>query len=62
MGALGRDRTFIVKPRGIDIKLPSDLLGITPLEYTEGTEDTIAARVGLVCTDLRKAVLSLGPK
>lgn len=62
MGALGRDRTFIVKPRGIDIKLPSDLLGITPLEYVEGPEDTIAARVGPVCTAVRKAVQSLGPK
>lgn len=62
MGALGRDRTFIVKPRGIDIKLPSDLLGITPLEYAEGTADTIAARVGPVCTAVRKAVQNLGPK
>lgn len=62
MGALGRDRTFIVKPRGIDIKLPSDLLGITPLEYAEGISDTIAARVGPVCTAVRKAVQKLGPK
>ncbi len=62
MGALGRDRTFIVKPRGIDIKLPSDLLGITPLEYAEGTEDTIATRVGPVCSAVRKAVQNLGPK
>ncbi|MBL9118171.1 MAG: nucleotide-binding protein [Verrucomicrobiaceae bacterium] len=62
MGALGRDRTFIIKPRGIDIKLPTDLLGITPLEYAEGTEDTIAARVGPVCTAVRKTVQNLGPK
>ncbi len=62
MGALGRDRTFIVKPRGIDIKLPSDLLGITPLEYAEGTADSTAARVGPVCTAVRKAVQHLGPK
>ena len=62
MGALGRDRTFIVKPRGIDIKLPSDLLGITPLEYAEGTPDTISARVGPICTEVRKVVLKLGPK
>jgi CRP/FNR family cyclic AMP-dependent transcriptional regulator len=62
MGALGRDRTFIVKPRGIDIKLPSDLLGITLLEYAEGTQDTIASRVGPICTAVRKAVQNLGPK
>jgi CRP/FNR family cyclic AMP-dependent transcriptional regulator len=62
MGALGRDRTFIVKPRGIDIKLPSDLLGITPLEYADGISDTIAARVGPVCTAVRKAIHKLGSK
>ena len=62
MGALGRDRTFIVKPRGVDIKLPTDLLGITPLEYAEGGLDTIAARVGPVCTAVRNAVQTHGPK
>lgn len=62
MGALGRDRSFIVKPRGIDIKLPSDLLGITPLEYAAGDPESITARVGPVCTAVRKAVKNLGPK
>ena len=33
MGAIGRDRTFIIKPKGKDIKIPSDLLGVTFLEY-----------------------------
>lgn len=62
MGALGRDRTFIVKQRGVDIKLPTDLLGIAPLEYAEGAIDTITARVGPVCTTVRYAVQTLGPK
>jgi predicted nucleotide-binding protein len=62
MGALGRDRTVIVKPRGIDIKLPSDLLGITPLEYAEGDPDSIAARVGPACSAVRNLVKTLGPK
>lgn len=62
MGALGRDRTVIVKPRGVDIKLPTDLLGITPLEYAEGALDTVAARVGPVCSAVRNAVQALGPK
>lgn len=62
MGALGRDRTFIVKPRGVDIKLPTDLLGITPLEYAEGSLDTVAARVGPICSAVRCAVQALGPK
>ena len=62
MGALGRDRSFIIKPRGIDIKLPSDLLGITPLEYADGSEDSLSARVAHVCNDIRKAISRLGSK
>jgi CRP/FNR family transcriptional regulator, cyclic AMP receptor protein len=62
MGALGPERTVIVKPRGEDIKMPSDLLGVTPLDYTPGTPDTLAARLGPVCHDIRKIVASLGPK
>jgi len=62
MGALGRDRSFIIKPRGVDIKLPSDLLGITPLEYASGSQETLSARVAHVCNDIQKAVSILGPK
>jgi CRP/FNR family transcriptional regulator, cyclic AMP receptor protein len=29
MGALGRERSFIVRPRGVALKIPSDLLGIS---------------------------------
>src|SRR3712207_3198098 len=29
MGRLGRDRTFALMPNGVDLKLPSDLAGIT---------------------------------
>jgi CRP/FNR family transcriptional regulator, cyclic AMP receptor protein len=62
MGALGRERTLIVKPRDADIKMPSDLLGITPLEFAPGTPDTLAPRLGPVCNDIRKLVAHLGPK
>jgi CRP/FNR family cyclic AMP-dependent transcriptional regulator len=34
MGALGRERAFIVKPRGMDLKIPSDLLGMNPIDYS----------------------------
>ena len=33
-GGLGRERVFIVKPRGAGLKLPSNLLGITSLSMT----------------------------
>lgn len=61
MGLLGRERTFVVKPRGVKIKMPSDLLGFTPLEYAEGAADTLASRVAPVCTEIRKRIQQLGP-
>jgi CRP/FNR family cyclic AMP-dependent transcriptional regulator len=32
-GVLGRRRTVLVRPRNVEINIPSDLLGITPLDY-----------------------------
>ena len=61
MGLLGKERAFIVKPRGANIKMPSDLLGFTPLEYAEGAPNTLTSRIAPVCNDIRKTVQSLGP-
>ena len=36
MGRLGRRRTFLVEPLGEEIKLPSDLLGLSGLTYKFG--------------------------
>lgn len=33
MGALGRNRVFILKPKGLDVRIPSDLLGVVWVEY-----------------------------
>ena len=33
MGAITRARTFVVMPRGTDLKIPSDILGLTPVMY-----------------------------
>jgi predicted nucleotide-binding protein len=60
MGALGRERTYVVKPRGVDLKLPSDLLGITTLEYAPG--DDLAAALGAACTSLRRMITDLGSR
>ena len=57
MGALTRQRTFFVKPRGMDIKIPSDLFGVTPLEYDPG-----AGTLDAVCSAIRKLVRGGGPK
>jgi CRP/FNR family transcriptional regulator, cyclic AMP receptor protein len=33
MGTLGRERTYVLAPSGLDIKIPTDLLGVTFLTY-----------------------------
>lgn len=62
MGGLSRERTFIVKPRSQDIKIPTDLLGICPIEYTTGDCTTITARLAPVCTELCRTILRIGAR
>jgi hypothetical protein len=39
VGRLGRDRSFIVTPKGEDFRLPSDLLGLNGVEYKPNRRD-----------------------
>lgn len=39
IGALGKDRCFMVVPRNTDLHLPSDLAGVTPADYDAERED-----------------------
>jgi CRP/FNR family cyclic AMP-dependent transcriptional regulator len=60
MGQLGRRRTFLVHPKLHDLQLPSDLHGITPASYIVGKPEDLAARMGPVCTEIRKIVRTIG--
>jgi predicted nucleotide-binding protein len=62
MGALERERTFVILPRGSDLKIPSDLLGVTPLAYEQGLPETLAERLAPPCDDLKKIIAEKGPK
>ncbi len=62
IGHLGRERTFVVSPRGVDIKIPSDLLGVTPLEYVQGAPESLTSRIAPVANELRKIIISRGPR
>ncbi len=62
MGALGRSRTFLIHPRGVNLKIPTDLIGITPLVYEPVLEEDISASVGPACNELRAAILTAGPR
>src|ERR1700675_3685367 len=45
MGALGKSRVFIVKPKGVaDFRLPSDLPGFTSVDYDPQRSDGDAIR------------------
>ena len=59
-GAVGRERTFMLLPRDTDLKLPSDLLGVNPLEYSMGS-GSLASRLGPPCHQLRIKIRELGP-
>lgn len=60
MGRLERNRTFIIKEQKSDLKIPTDLLGITLLTYAYREGIDLAVALGPVCTELRKVVKNLG--
>ena len=62
MGALGHSRTFLIYPRGIDMKIPTDLTGITPLTYTQEAEDELPTAIASACNEMRTIIRSAGPR
>ena len=66
MGLLGQERTIIVSPRNIDLKMPSDLLGLNPLSFSPPTASTdvrqLATALGPFCTQLKTLFNRPGPR
>ena len=62
MGALSHERTFMIIPRGCDVKIPTDLLGLTPMDYEPGDLEYIATSLGPVCEQLRCIIQKMGVK
>lgn len=63
MGALGRERTLVLRPRGANIKTPSDLLGITPLDYNAAVAPgDLESALSPSCHEIRGLVKRLGPR
>lgn len=60
IGAIGRERVFILKPKGIDIRIPSDLLGVVWLEYLRAGPR--AKRITVACTKMLESITTIGPK
>jgi hypothetical protein len=62
MGALGPERTYMVLPAGVDLKLPSDLAGITYLPYPARADKNMAAALSGVVIDIIDEIKLAGPR
>lgn len=60
MGKLGRRRTILFQPEGQELKLPSDLQGLTAVTYKRGEPKDMLALLGAPCTQVRKLIQELG--
>jgi predicted nucleotide-binding protein len=60
MDRLGRSRAFLIREHKLDLKIPSDLLGITPLTYVSAPNRTLTEQLGPPCNELRKLIRGLG--
>ena len=61
MGHLGRSRTFIMYESNAEVKLPSDLRGMTMASYEWPRADgNYRAAVGAACDSIRDAIRDLG--
>jgi predicted nucleotide-binding protein len=60
MGALGRDRTFLLVPHSPEMSLPSDLAGVNVMFYGEGGDDP--ANVSRLADRMLEDMRALGPR
>ena len=61
MGRLGRARTFLVHQSRRDLKIPTDLSGVTAAVYEWPREDqNYRAAVGAACDGIREVIRDLG--
>jgi CRP/FNR family cyclic AMP-dependent transcriptional regulator len=61
MGALSRARTFLLAPMGRKVKIPTDLLGLTMLQFDPAASNP-ADMVKAALDDLTKIIADKGPK
>lgn len=61
VGAIGKSRSFVLKPRGIDMHLPTDLLGVTPADFDENRSDgDLVSATNRACSLIKSEVERLG--
>jgi CRP/FNR family transcriptional regulator, cyclic AMP receptor protein len=62
MGRLGRRRAFLMEPRNADLKLPSDLAGMTTIPYRYEPGKDAEHAIAPACAKLRELILAAGAK
>ena len=60
IGKLGRDRTFLIGPRNANLRLPTDLGGLSPETYDTAQLGNPEAAVGSACSKFKSAMRRLG--
>lgn len=61
VGAIGKSRSFILKPRDVEMHLPTDLLGVTPADYDACRSDSdLVSATNRACTLIKSEVERLG--
>ena len=61
IGRLGRRRSLLVEPRSEEVKLPSDLAGITTIPYKYAGGKDLATALAPACNRIRSIIMELGP-
>ena len=59
IGKFGKERCFIVRPRDMEMHIPSDIIGLTPATYDTKHPNLIAS-LGVACSQIERAVDNLG--
>lgn len=61
IGAIGKERCYIVKPRGVQMHLPSDLLGMNPAHYAVDRPDgDVESALNYACKLIKDQIRALG--
>jgi hypothetical protein len=57
IGAIGKERCFIVKPRGVELHLPSDLVGVTSTDYDPNrSDDNFTSSLTYASTQIKREI------
>jgi hypothetical protein len=62
VGAIGRERTFAIYDRSANLKMPSDLAGVTKASFQRHNAGSLQSTVGAPCTQIKSQIRKLGTR